>query len=157
VRAVLVVSLVALAPAAALLAGCGGDGTTTLVRAEFVAGANEICAETRARIESEFTAYGTSEARRRAEKGQRSGALTADEVAAKVALRIILPALEDEVDKLRAVGLPDRASDRAEELLEAFDEGVRTAKAHPERAARDGSEAFGEARRLAREFGIESC
>lgn len=156
-RAVLVAPLAASVAIAVLAAGCGDEGSTAPTRAEFVAGVNEICAETRSRIESEFTAYGASKARRKAEGAQRSGALTPDEVAAKVAQKIIIPAMGDEVDELRALGLPNRENDRAEELLDAFGEGVRKAKAHPERAARDGSEAFGEARRLAREFGIENC
>jgi len=137
--------------------GCGASEGTAITRAEFIEDANAVCAKARKRIQAEFTAYGEGEEAREAERGQRAGELTANQVAANVGVKILVPAMRREVEELRSLGIPSKGEHQAEALLDAFDEGVERAEAHPERAARDGTEAFGEPGRLAREYGIESC
>jgi hypothetical protein len=131
-----------------------------IAKAEFVERANAVCLETRKEIAAEFSSYGESRVAREAEKAQRAGELTAgeaNEAAARVAERILIPAMRSQLEELRGLGTPREDGDRAEAMIDAFDEGIEKAEARPERAARDGSEAFGKARRLATEFGVTSC
>lgn len=142
------------------LAGCGGDERTAITKTEFIDQANAICLKTSKQIETEFAAYGESEAAKEAERAQRANELTANaanQAAARVTERILIPAMRQQLDELRSLGFPDGDEARAKALLDAFDEGIEKAEARPERAARDGTEAFGKSGRLAGEYGIESC
>jgi hypothetical protein len=160
--AVLVFLCGALALASAF-AGCGGDdagGEVTITRAKFIERANAVCLETRREISAEFASYGESRVAKEAERAQRANELSADEAneaAAKVAERILIPAMRTQLEELRELGTPSEDGDRARAMLDAFDEGLEKAEARPERAARDGTEAFGRAGRLADEYGIANC
>lgn len=136
--------------------GCG-EGGTAITKAEFIERANAVCLKARNRIEAEFAAYGESGEAKEVERAQRANELTANQAASKVAQRILIPATRQEVEELRDLGIPSEDEDRAEALLDAFEEGIEKAEAHPERAARDGTEAFGKPGRLAADYGIESC
>ncbi|HXR30553.1 MAG TPA: hypothetical protein VN752_05390 [Solirubrobacterales bacterium] len=152
-------AVLALATTIALISACGGEDSE-LTKAEFVERANAVCLQTRERIEAEFTAYGESRAAREAVRAQRADELSAEkanEAAATVAERILIPAMRRQLEELRDVGLPGGDEKRAAALLDALEDGIARAEARPERAARDGTEAFGELRRLADEYGIESC
>lgn len=151
----LVVLFVASLAIALVVAGCGGgsDEPAGVSKAEFIREANAICEQTGERIESEFAAYLESG---EAERTGEANDLTNDEAAARVAEEILIPAMRQRLEKLRALGIQD-GDERASALLEAFDEGIEKAEAHPERAVRDGTEAFGKSERLASEYGLDSC
>jgi len=146
---------------AAILTGCGdgedANGQTAITKEEFVKQANAICSNTRRRIEAEFAAYGRSGEAKEAEEAQQANELTGDEAAARVGEKILIPAMRQQLEELRSLDVPSESEDRAEALLGAFGEGIKKAEARPERAARDGTEAFGKSGRLAGEYGIESC
>lgn len=148
---------------ASVLAGCGGGGAggqVTIAKAEFIEQANAVCLRTRKEIAAEFASYGESRVAREAERAQRAGELTANEAneaAARVAERILIPAMRSQLEELRELGTPSEDDDRAQAVVDAFDEGIEKAEARPERAARDGTEAFGRAHRLADEYGVANC
>jgi hypothetical protein len=155
-----VLALVAAIATIAAIPACGGGDSAELTKTEFAARADAICSKTRKRIEAEFTAYGESKAAREAAEAQRANELTAakaNEAAATVAETILIPAMRQELEELHDLGVPAEDDKRAEALFDALEQGIAKAEARPERAARDGSEAFGELRRLADEYGIESC
>jgi hypothetical protein len=152
-----VLGLFSAALVVAVLVGCGGNEGTAITKAEFIEKANAVCAKTKERVETEFAAYGDSGEAREAERAQRANELTVNEAAAKVAVKILIPAMRQEVEELRDLGVPSEGEGRAEALLDAFAEGIEKAEARPERAARDGTEAFGRSGRLAEEYGIENC
>lgn len=157
------VSLSSALALALILAGCSGDdggGQAFIAKAEFIERANAICLKTRREIAAEFAVYGKSRAAREAERARQANELStaeANEAAASVAKRILIPAMRTQQEELRNLGSPNEGGDQAQAVLDAFDEGIEKAEARPERAARDGTEAFGKAGRLAEEFGIASC
>jgi hypothetical protein len=137
--------------------GCGGGESPAISRAQFVREASAICGRTRDRIQSEFAAYGKSREGREAVRAEKAGELTYGEEAVRVGRRIVIPAMRRQFDELRALGVPAGGEERAKVLLAAFGAGVGKAEAHPERAAQDGTEAFGKQERLAEEYGLENC
>jgi len=140
------------------IAGCGGGAREgSISKAEFVKQASEICRQADARIRAKFSAYGRSRERRQIERAERAGELTFKEAAAQVGERLLIPVMRKEFEELRGLGIPDESQRRTRALLTAFGEGIEAAEAHPERAAHDGTEAFGKSSRLADEYGLERC
>jgi hypothetical protein len=136
--------------------GCGG-GSTGISREEFVKEASSVCRKTGERIQSEFTAYGKSREGREDVRAEEAGELTFREAAIGVANEIVIPAMRRQLAELRALGVPEGDEGRAKALLDAFGEGVEKAEKRPERAAQDGTEAFGRQERLADEYGLQGC
>jgi hypothetical protein len=146
--------------AVVILAGCGESDEPAISKAEFIEQASAVCAKTSSRIETEFAAYGESREAREVERARRANELTAEKAnkaAARVGEEILIPAIRRQLAELRELGVPREDGGGTEELLAAFDEGIEKAEARPERAARDGTEAFGKSRRLAEEYGIDNC
>jgi hypothetical protein len=147
--------------AAAFSAGCGsGDSATDqapISKAEFIKKASSACAKTSGKIESEFSSYVQGQAGREVEKAEKAKEMTPDEAAAKVTEVILIPAKNQEVGEIRALGSPRGDENRIRELLDTFEEGIEKAEAHPERAAIDGDEAFGTASHMADQYGLEGC
>lgn len=141
--------------AALIAAGCGGSGSgepTPIAKSDFIEGAEAVCAEAARRIESEFQAY-----ERSGRAADEANELSVNEAAASVAKKILIPAKRQELEELRKLEIPEEDADRVNAMIAALDEGVEKAEARPERAARDGTEAFGKVDRLAAEYGIEGC
>jgi hypothetical protein len=145
--------------ACALMAfGCGsGGGEGSISKSEFIRRASEICRAADGRIQAKFAAYGRSSERRKIERAERAGELTFEEASARVAEGILIPVMRQESEELRGLGIPEEGEGRTKALLKAFDEGIKAAEAHPQRAAHDGTEAFGKSSRLAEEYGLEGC
>lgn len=142
------------------VAGCGGsdgDETTRVSKAEFVKEGGAICVATRKGIRSDFEAFTRSSEGRELERAEKANELTPVEAAAKVGEEIIVPAMRQELEEFRALGIPDGDDDQVNALLEAFEEGAEKAEEHPERAATDGTEAFGGSGDVADDFGLVGC
>lgn len=142
------------------LAGCGGGSggeTAGLSKADFIKKATAVCQGARRRIESEFAAYSNGGEGKAAQRAVKAGELTVNEAAARIAAKILIPSVRRELAELRALGLPESQGDRVKAMLDSLQEGIEKAEAHPERAARDSTEAFGRPERLIREYGIGPC
>lgn len=140
--------------------GCGGgDGeeSVQILRSAFAEKGSAICLATRRKIRSDFEAYVRGQEGREVERAEKAGKLTAEEAAAKVGETIIVPAMRQELEELEALGAPAGDKDRVNALLTAFEEGVERAARHPERAASDGTEAFGKSGKVAANYGLEGC
>lgn len=118
-------STMLLALAAALLAptGCGGggEGTTTLTKAQFLKQAIAICVKYNAKMSYDVAAYLDKHAgkhRSEAEEDEAAGA-------------VIPPFREKEVRLIRGLGLPSGEEDYVDEMLTAWEEGVKKGEEDP--------------------------
>jgi hypothetical protein len=146
--------------AAVIVAGCGGgDGEepVPISRSSFIKRGSAICVATRRGIRSDFETFTKGKGGREIERAEKANELTPEEAAEQVGEEIIVPAMRQELEEFRTLGVPPEDDDKVTALLEAFEEGVEKAEEHPERAATNGTEAFGESRRVAGGYGIEGC
>jgi hypothetical protein len=144
----------------AAVAGCGGgdgDEPPPISRSAFVEKGSAICVSTRQGIRSDFEAFTKGSEGQEVARAERAGELTPEEAAARVGEKIIIPAMRQELEEFRALGIPPGDSDKVTALLETFEEGVKKAEKSPERAAASGTEAFGESGRVAAAYGLEGC
>jgi hypothetical protein len=143
-----------------IVVGCGGgdgDKTDRVSKSEFVKEGSAICVATRKGIRSDFEAYIRGRKGREIERAEQANEMTAEEAAAKVGDEVIVPAMRQELEEFLSLGIPEGDDVQVKALLKTFDEGVEKAERHPERAAMNGTEAFGESGRLAGEYGLEGC
>jgi hypothetical protein len=140
--------------AAALLSGCGGDDdeggfspvvSDSLSKVEFLRQADEICFSTESRIEAAADDLLTAE-----------GDPDPAEVE-RVALGIVVPALESEVAAISALGAPEGDEDTVEAILDATRDGIAEIEADPQELANKVPEPLVEAERLARRYGSSQC
>lgn len=139
---------------AVAIAGCGGGGggtTAEISKTAFVKQANEICVKTQEQASSEFRTYLTQHGSQIQSPAQEKAAQV------EVGETIVIPAKQQEVEELRALGSPHGDEKRVEAIVAAYDEGIEIAEEHPEEATKDGTEAFGKAERLATTYGLEGC
>ena len=153
-------SLLAASAVALTLAGCGGaagEEPAPISRSAFVEKGSAICVATRQGIRSDFEAFTKGREGREIERAEKANELTPEEAAAQVGEEIIVPAMRQELEELRALGVPPGDDEKVMALLTAFEEGVEKAEEHPERAATDGTEAFGKSGRAADAYGLDGC
>lgn len=144
-RLLLILILAAIAAALLGAAGCGDDGGSSgsepLNKEELIAAADQICAEGDAEIDAAGQAFAGS-----------TGEV--DELVRTV----IAPGLRDQIEQLRELTPPAGDQPAFDEFLNTFEQGVDQLEANPEQLA--GGQAVRtilEARRLAREYGMQSC
>ena len=138
----------------AVLAGCGGDEgpddfspvvTEPLSKVEFLDEADRICFASEARIEA-------------AADDLVSGGRQPDPTEVeRVAIGVVVPALESEVRAIRALGAPEGDEREVEEILRATEQGITAIERDP-RGLLDGVPApLRRARRLAEAYGSRQC
>ena len=147
----------AAAGAAVLLAlsGCGGgDGgataetTSSLSKAEFMKKATAICARGTAKINAGYS-RASAEATKRG-----AGEHFMNEAAA----RIVIPVRREQLQEIKALGLPAEDEETIEAFLEALQEGIeRGEESHASLRAGGPDFAFERAYVLANKHGLESC
>jgi hypothetical protein len=139
--------------AAAALAGCGDDDDEDFVplvaeplsKVEFLREADRICFASEARIEAAADDLVAG-------RGQPDPA----EVE-RVAIRIVVPALESEVRAIRALDAPEGDERRIEAILAATEQGIAAIERDP-RGLLDGVPApLTRAQRLAEDYGSQQC
>jgi hypothetical protein len=143
-----------------VVAGCGGeDGKEPepITRSAFVEKGSAICVATRQEIRADFEAFTKGKGGKEIERAEKANELTPEEAAAQVGEEIIVPAMRREREEFRALGVPPGDDEKVTALLKAFEEGIEKAEEHPERAATDGTEAFGESGKAADDYGLEGC
>lgn len=116
-----------------------------------------ICVATRQGMRSDFETFTKGKGGRDIERAEKANELTPEEAAAQVGEDIVVPAMRQELEEFRALGIPPGDEAEVTALLEAFEGGVKEAEKHPEGAATDGTEAFGKSREVADAYGLEGC
>jgi hypothetical protein len=147
--------LAALAAISMIVAGCGGggdstDSTSSLTKAAFIKQGNAICAEGNEEIEEGFEEF--AEENNLPKNKQPSKAQLTE-----VVEEVVLPAVEDQVESIRDLGLPREGGEEADEVLKAAEAAVEEAEEDPTKLASEKGDPFAEANKLARKFGLTTC
>lgn len=139
----------------ALALGCGGgDASTTIAepepeaplpKDEFVRQADAICLSGDSRIEAAADDLAAS--------GQRPSPAEVR----RIALEIVVPGLEAEVDAIAALPPPEGDERRVEAILDATREGIAQIEADPAGVLSGPPRGLVEAGRLARAYGADEC
>jgi hypothetical protein len=136
------------------LGGCGGDDQNDdfspvvaepLSKVEFLREADRICFASESRIEAAADDLATGRGRPDPAEVER------------VAISIVVPALESEVRAIRAIGAPEGDEPEVEAILAATEDGIAAIEADP-RGLLDGVPAeLRRAERLAAAYGSQQC
>ncbi len=147
-------------------AGCGSsssdsDGSSSsdappITQALFVAKGDTICTDGRKEVEADFTAYLKKEKLKGIGESGESAAETKKHETALVKT-IALPALREQVEKIKALGLPEGAEDEAEEFLEAVEEDITIGEQDPQALFKNAKKTFAKSDKIAQEIGFEVC
>ena len=143
----------AAALSAAVLAACGEESggvpqpppSDPLSRVEFLEQADAICHSTEARIEA------AADDLLRPGRDPRPGAVE------RVALTVVVPALETEVRAIRSLGAPAGDEAEVEAILAATERGIAAIGADPRGLADRVPAPLREAERLASAYGSRQC
>lgn len=137
-----------------LIAGCGGESdeggfspvvSDPLSKVEFLRQADEICNSTESRIEAAADDLVTGKEDPPPAEVER------------IALSIVVPALEAEVAAIEALGSPEGDEAEVEEILVATEEGIAEIEADP-RGLLDGvPRSLRRAANLSRAYGARQC
>jgi hypothetical protein len=146
-----------LVAALALVAlGCGDDDdsgsatttTTALTKAEFIREANRICKKQDDKIERASQQFFAD-----APDNQEP---PPSEVA-QFGERTVFPAIQDEIDRVEALGAP-AGEDQVKAMLDAAKSGLAKLEAHPEQLEKGGvASSFEEYQKLASAYGLDEC
>jgi hypothetical protein len=139
---------------AAIGAGCGGgagsdSASAPISKTEFVNRGNAICEATHSKVRSEIASL------LRGHEPKNAG--EAIKAEAEVGRKVLIPAMRDQAQAIGALGAPAGDEVQVKAIVAATEEGLGKAAKHPERAVKDGTEAFGKADRLARAYGLTAC
>lgn len=131
------------------LGGCGsgGEGTNALTKAQFLGKANAVCRKTYYRINQEYGVF-----------SHRNENTTTEAVRNREAERIVPPALNEAVRKIRALGAPSGEEERVDKILTTWEEGIKTGEEDPI-ALRgiEGKFAFEKAYEMLWGYGLTGC
>jgi hypothetical protein len=145
---VLAALLVALA---VIVTGCGGSSSTTaaITKAEFVKKGNAICTAGNERVQKEVNSYiGKS--------GLKEGEEPSKAQDEELAETILLPSVSQEVEEIKALGIPSEEGEGAEAVIESAEESI--AKGEEDPAAVISSEnTFAKTNKLAHDYGLTVC
>jgi hypothetical protein len=139
---------------AAAIAGCGGGGDIAstaplaaqpLSKAEFVQQADQICISTETRLEAAGDEFATAKHKPSAKR------------VAPIAKGIVIPALQTEVEAVRALGKPASGEAQLNRILALAEKGIGQIKADPGALRNGPPSALAEANRIATRFGAEHC
>jgi hypothetical protein len=124
------------------------EGSSSLSKAEFVEQADEICTEGKQKGLEEMSAYA---------KAHASPGEPKLETLAKALQAAFLPAVQTQVDEIRALGAPQGDEAEVKAILAALEEAVESAsKSSPSAGPNFGSN-FKHSGELAREYGLNGC
>jgi hypothetical protein len=140
--------------AALILGGCGGDEENDyfspvvaepLSKVEFLREADRICFASESQIEAAADDLVTGR-----------GRPDPDEVE-RVAISIVVPALESEVRAIRAIGVPEGDEGEVEAILAATEDGIAAIEADPRGLLDRVPADLRRAERLAAAYGSQQC
>lgn len=128
------------------VAGCGGgDNSTTAAptKDEFITQADAICKQG----DEELQAAGRDLA---------AGGKPSDEEVNQFISDTLVPNLENQAEKLRALGAPEGDEAQVNAIVDGLDKAVEEVKADPTGLA-SGGVSFGEVNKLAQDYGLADC
>ena len=140
-----------------LLAGCGGgdeeasDTAAPITKAQFIAQARTACARIHRAARTEFLAFLDSSGG----EPKDPDALAAYQ--AELGRKFVIGLKRQELEELRALGLPSDDRGGAKAIIVSLEEGIRKAEQDPAKAAQNSTESLGEAEKLARRYGLVGC
>jgi len=148
------VLLIAALSAGLLIAGCGDDDEASgdappISKAAFVKRANAVCEERISRVVDQITASLKDPAQASKDGG---GKVAEDELVSAA----VVPALQSEVEEIRALGAPEGDEAQVEAILEATEEVIANAEAEPE-VLTESKEPYKAPEKLATEYGLIAC
>jgi hypothetical protein len=140
----------------AVVVGCGDDGQASgedqtasgppITKAEFVRKANKLCENLTDRLLAEASPAELREAE--------------DESDAEAIENRLVPAVEGQIDELRALGTPEGDEEQLNTFYETLEGVMQSAKANPQRFLSElgnFERPYGEVERLAKAYGIAVC
>lgn len=144
--------LTALVAIAVIATGCGGGGSSTtasITKAEFVKKANAICAAGNKRNQAEFEAYARK-------SGLQEGEEPSQAEDKELAETILLPSVSQEVEEIKALGIPGEEGEGAEAVIESAEESIAKGEEDPAALVTSGK-TFAKTNELAHEYGLTVC
>jgi hypothetical protein len=136
------------------VAGCGSSGGTTstasISKVEFLKQGNAICAKGNEQIEAQFEEFTKENNLSKTEAPPKA-------VREEAAEDILIPAINQQVEEIKALGIPAGDEGEVEEIFATVEEAVEEGEGDP--AALFGNEPgkFKEANKLSREYGLTVC
>ena len=153
----ILVLLTVLFAAVFLAPGCGsgdrsgGDTTTASIsKAEFIKRVDSICTQVGKRTENEFAAFSKEN---HIPEGKEPTAAQYGEIGKQ----ILIPALQQQVEKIRALGVPENDQDRISRFLDAVDNAIEKAENEPETAGKSPTTLLAGADRIINNYGFKVC
>jgi hypothetical protein len=135
-----------------IAAGCSesGDRTTTakITRSAFIKRANIICNRTYQQIRAEYLAF---------VKSSKANGFSEIQPIRRYANTVLIPAKQREVKELRALGAPSGDEGQVEAIIDAYEEGIATAKEDARAAVTSAFGVFVKATEMAEEYGLQGC
>lgn len=132
-----------------IAAGCGGGddesgiATSAFTKAEWIAQADEICSVGDRKLERDAEQVFAGH------RPPTKGAL------AEFGRKAVVPGVQDQVDRIRALGAPEGDEEQVEAILTAAEEALEEVRANP--ASLEGGGPFAEVNALAAEYGLDEC
>jgi len=138
-------------------AGCGGDDeeitTGDVSKQEFIAQADQICAEGDREIERAGREYFGPGGGAGLEEGDEP---TEDQFVTFIE-ETVVPNIQGQLDDLRELEVPEADADQIEELYDTAQDNLDELADDPGAFAGGDSNPFQEANRIARDYGLEDC
>jgi hypothetical protein len=153
-RKYIVIFTVLLLTAGLFAMGCGGssDGAETkqIDKATFVRQANKICQQISGRLAAQIASIN------KREQGEPDYDFTKTQIA--LVSEALVPGLEDELQQIRALGVPKEAKKEAQTLLAAYQKGIDRTKANVKAwIEKEGYAPYEVAELAAVKLGISEC
>jgi hypothetical protein len=143
--------LVGVLAAGLIAAGCGSSDKSgeksSITKAEFVKKGNAICAQGNKEIETQGQKVFGKDPNKKPSKAKLE----------EFANTVLLPSVEDQVNKIRALGAPKGDEAKVKAILDAADQGIQKGKQDPLSLTNEGSDPFADANRLAKAYGLKVC
>jgi hypothetical protein len=134
---------------AAIAAGCGDSGGSSLTKAEYIKRGDEICKKGNEGNENEFEAFAK-------EKGLKQNEAPTEAQKEELVTDVVLPSISKQAEELGDLGTPETEGEQAEAIVESLDEAIEKAEAEPARVL-GGQGPFEGVDKMAAEYGFRVC
>jgi len=136
---------------ALVVAGCGGDSSTSTVsisKAAFIKKVDAVCQKGTERMQRAILVF-----LKQHKDVQRPNKAQSE----KLVGTAIVPSVKTELKALKALEAPEGDEERFDAIISALEEGLETAEDNPEAVVASSDAVFGISGRLAGEYGAEVC
>jgi hypothetical protein len=138
---------------ALVVVGCGGgsdDEAPPISKAELIKKGDAICEKGGGKAQTKLNSYVKEN---KIAKGQEP----TDAQFTEISEDILVPAIEVQIDEIRALGAPDGDEEQVEEMLDVLQEGIEGAEDDPVKAVKETSRLLAKGDKLLQEYGFEVC